>query len=154
MTIDQTGRGILEAICALESAIASQSGDELDRIAALARALDGLVHQYNIAPDTEPDQGEDAPLVEHGVFLDPINAAFPSFGFYADVDPSDDLNQGIGAGLAYDDLADIATDLADVRWYFDQGRPETAIWDFRFGYQSHWGRHLHDLRRYLYHRLN
>ena len=58
---------------------------------------------------------------------------------------------GIGcyAVDAIDDLADIAKDLIQFMWFLDNVSLSDAIWDFRFGYQSHWGPHLHGLRAYL-----
>jgi hypothetical protein len=78
-------------------------------------------------------------------------ARFPDFGFYSVADPGD-LPGEVLVGDAIDDLCDIARDLREVRWLADHGHEADAIFAFRFGYQSHWGQHLHDLRRYLYFR--
>lgn len=145
---------IRASIEAFFRAVTDGAGDELDRLATLAKALDGLVQAYNSAPETEPDEFGDAPRQDVQPMLSAISDAFPSIGLYADVDPTGDFTQEMWTGDAIDDLSDIARDLADVIWYFEKRRPETAIWDFRFGYQSHWGRHLHDVRRYLHSHLN
>lgn len=38
----------------------------------------------------------------------------------------------------------------EVLWLFENADENDAIWDFRFGYQTHWGRHLHEMRVYLH----
>lgn len=78
--------------------------------------------------------------------------AFPSFGFYADVTPEPISAPDVIVGDAIDDLADIAVELQEVEWRWTNTSPEDAAWAFRFGYQSHWGKHLHNLRRYLHDR--
>jgi hypothetical protein len=77
--------------------------------------------------------------------------AFPELGYYPCVYPGDDPS-GDKASLAdaADDLADIAGDLVEVLWHFDNSTPEEAVWEYRFGYQHHWGDHLHGLRNYLH----
>jgi hypothetical protein len=52
--------------------------------------------------------------------------------------------------IAASDLAEIASDLSEVLWLFENASHNDAVWDFRFGYQSHWGRHLHEVRTYLH----
>jgi len=41
-----------------------------------------------------------------------------------------------------DDLADIYLDLEEGLRYLQKGDAEKAIWVWRFGFWSHWGRHL------------
>lgn len=51
---------------------------------------------------------------------------------------------------AVGDLVEIAADLMEVLWLFDNASENDAIWQFRWGYRHHWGRHLHELRVYLH----
>ena len=53
-------------------------------------------------------------------------------------------------GDAVDDLTDIVHDLSDVAWCWDHTGPDEAIWRFRFGFQTHWGQHLFNLRSYIH----
>jgi hypothetical protein len=56
-------------------------------------------------------------------------------------------------GAGWDDLADITSDLREVLWCWENTSEADAAWHFRFLYQIHWGRHLHNLRSYLHMRL-
>ena len=66
-------------------------------------------------------------------------AAFPDLGWYALVDPEDGPEQEIGLSIAVGDLAEIPSDLLGVLWLFENASHNDAVWDFRFGYQTHWG---------------
>ena len=118
----------------------------------LSKALDGLVATYHGVPDVEPDTTEasPAPRADERSIIDAATAAFPELDWYALVDPQDGQEQKIGMSFAVGDLAEIAADLMEVLWLFENASHNDAVWEFRFGYQSHWGRHLHELRGYLH----
>lgn len=118
----------------------------------LAKALDQLVITYHSTPDVSPDSVEAsaAPKTEERPIIDAVSAAFPDLGFYALVDPDGGPEQGMGMALAPGDLAEIAVDLLEVLWLFENAGHNDAVWEFRFGYQYHWGKHLHELRPYLH----
>jgi len=63
------------------------------------------------------------------------------------------MNSECMTGDAIDDLADIYGDLIGVSWLWENSGEADAVWHFRFGYQTHWGRHLLDLRSYLHWKL-
>jgi Domain of unknown function (DUF5063) len=44
-------------------------------------------------------------------------------------------------GMLSDDLSDICRDLCDGIERYDVGHTREAIWEWRFGFESHWGRH-------------
>lgn len=137
-------RGYLELL-------GSASGEPHERQARLAEALDRLCAAYNETDDIEPDTEEvDSPRADPKPFGEQAAASFPELGFYPEVDPLAGFKQEISQGWGLDDLTDIAIDLTEVLWLFEQTRVNDAIWTFRWGYQSHWGHHLHDLRRYLH----
>jgi hypothetical protein len=118
----------------------------------LAKALDELVATYHRVADVEPDTTEAsaAPRPDEKRIVDAATAKFPDLGWYALVDPEGAPDQQVGMSIAASDLAEIASDLMGVLWLFENGSHNDAVWDFRFGYQSHWGRHLHELRTYLH----
>ena len=120
------------------------------RLVKLCEALDRLVAEYHRAPDVEPDTEGVSDSVPYEPLAARASASFPELGLYADVDPSEVLPQEVGVGDAIDDLADIARDLTGVLGLINNGATNDAIWEFRFGYQTHWGIHLHNLRRYLH----
>ena len=69
-------------------------------------------------------------------------------------DPTKD-SEAIGGSLA-DDLADIYRDLKNVLVKSDTHpiRPEDKIWEWRFSYCSHWGKHAIDVLHVLHFRLH
>jgi hypothetical protein len=122
-----------------------------ERQTGLAAVLDDLCVAYNKTRDVEPETMElDSPRADLKRIGERTAPSFPELGFYAEVDPLQGQDQQVGQGWALDDLMDIATDLAEVLWFLDQRRIDDAIWQFRWGYQNHWGDHLHGLRRFLH----
>jgi len=129
----------------------SAPADPRERQLQLAVVLDRLCAAYNQTHDVVPDtEAEDAPRADYKKFVEQAAASFPEFGFYSDVDPLEGIDQELMQGCGLDDLADIAVDLTGVLWLLGQRRVDDAIWEFRWGYENHWGHHLHDLRRYLH----
>ena len=142
---------MVAAILGYLELLKDEPDDETVRLRRLTEALDRLVIEYHRAPDVEPDEAEvESPTVPYEPLAKRASASFPELGLYADVDPQDGPEQVVGQGDAIDDLADIARDLTEVLWHLDNVGVNDAIWDFRFGYQTHWGVHLHRLRRYLH----
>ena len=128
-----------------------KSVDTLKELGDLARAMDRLVLCYHDTPDVGPDTtNSEAPRVDKAPFIERATAAFPELGWYALVDPEGDPGQQVGMSIAVGDLVEIAADLMEVLWLFDNASENDAIWQFRWGYQNHWGRHLHELRVYLH----
>ena len=125
--------------------------DTLKELGELARAMDRLVMCYHDTPDVEPDAtGSEAPRVDEAPLIEVATAAFPNLDWYALVDPEDGPDQQLRMSIAVGDLVEIAADLMEVLWLFENASENDAIWQFRWGYQHHWGRHLHELRVYLH----
>ena len=77
---------------------------------------------------------------------------FPDFGYY-NMPISITQQPGEpqwGGGYAIDDIGDIATDLHEVAWCWQNTSIEDALWHFRFGFESHWGEHLRYLQLYIH----
>lgn len=120
------------------------------RLSSLAQHLDQLVLAYYSTTDVEGDhENLDTPPHDYSAVYGRMGALFPSLGYYADVEPTEDFDQKPSIGDAIDDLADIYSDMVDVVWYAENASLNEATWHFRFGYQVHWGAHLHNVRRYL-----
>jgi hypothetical protein len=49
-----------------------------------------------------------------------------------------------------DDIADIFNDVLEGLRCFDYGRVPDAVWEWAFGFQSHWGRHASSAIRTLH----
>lgn len=120
----------------------------------LAQSLDNLTLVYFATPDVEPitDEPTNAPSIDEAYYASRAARLFPELQIYWTVDPEGKENQEIGAAFPESDLAEIANDLSQVIWEFKNGSEADAIWEFRFGYQHHWGDHLHDLRHYIHRR--
>lgn len=130
---------------------APPAGDDA-RLAALCLCLDRLALAYHSVPDTQPSDIE-APESDNEAYLDEVALAFPDFGLYPTVASDMQSDPEIAMGDAQDDLVDIARDLTKVIWLSENADPADAAWEFRLGYRHHWGRQLHELRRYLHARM-
>jgi hypothetical protein len=53
-------------------------------------------------------------------------------------------------GSVADDIGDIYLDVARGLLAFDSGDRDEALWEWGFGFQSHWGRHAVDVIRALH----
>lgn len=132
---------------------APPAGDDT-RLAALTYALDRLALAYHSVPDASPADDDLAPPADLDEDLfDQVANAFPDFGFYYVIEPTSNPDITPTMADAQDDLVDIAKDLAETLWRFEHLGPDDAAWYFRFSYKSHWGQHLHDIRRYLHARV-
>ncbi|MFC7500238.1 hypothetical protein ACFQRC_13505 [Enterovirga sp. GCM10030262] len=125
--------------------------DESPSDEELARGLDELAMAYHAAPEGAPadDDGE-PPKFDFRESYARIGTRFPAYGYYAVADPTEPINGKDLVGDAIDDLADIARDLDEVVWRFEQLGADDAHWHFKLLYRSHWGRHLRELSHYLH----
>src|SRR5258707_558910 len=136
---------MIAAVRAYLSLIEAPLSSNEARLSALAEALDRLAFAYHHV--TETDFHYDVLDRPHDVYQAAHKAMgrrFPELGFYAAA--SKDVTGPSTTGDAIDDLVDIADELQQVQWLWDNRSPEAASNQFRTGYRFHWGRHLHDLR--------
>ena len=80
-----------------------------------------------------------------------VTAQFPNFGCY---NVAGDVTKNIGDGKAIvgdaiDDVADIARDLFEAKWCWENNSPEDGLWHFKNSFESHWSQHLRELQIYL-----
>ena len=124
---------------------------EAERLRALATALATLDYVYHSAAEVPFVEFDDPPPRSgYKATCAIVARAFPKFGFYAVVTLDPDPDAKVMVGDAIDDLADIALELEEVEWLWDNRGPQEAAWQFQFGYRSHWGTHLHDVQRYVH----
>jgi hypothetical protein len=95
---------------------------------------------------------EDLPEQNYKPLRDLVKSRFPDFGNYnLAKDVSNNLAETeVMVGDAIDDIADIAGDLYDISWCWNQNSAEDGLWHFKNGFSSHWGRHLRELQLYLF----
>jgi hypothetical protein len=118
----------------------------------LAQAQRRLLELYMAAvalPQVKPTEGDDAdanpprPAIEFDM-LDAYSAVFDP---YAD-------NEVVGASLT-DDFGDIYSDLkAGLDLWKSEGSRINAIWQWRFMFDAHWGRHAINALGALHHARN
>ena len=80
-----------------------------------------------------------------------IGNRFPSLGYY-NIPSTISVNVGeaeMHTGDALDDLADIANELSECVWRWQNNSENDALWHFRFSYETHWRSHLRSLQLYL-----
>lgn len=117
----------------------------------LARALDALALAYHNTPYGKPSNVDIRPEKEdYQIVRRQAEKLFPELGLYGIADPLEVPNEKAMIGDAMDDISDIIRDLKEVFWRWQNLGADDAHWHFRFGYQTHWGRHLHELRLYLH----
>jgi len=128
--------------------------DRAARLDELARALDELAVAIHVLPEGEVADGWEKepkpPQVDYNRLSKLAARSFPELGYYPWADPVGPIGEISMTGDAIDDLADIAKDLSEAMWVWDNVNETTAAWDLHFGYRTHWGAHLHNLRAYLH----
>ena len=125
-------------------------------LTTLERMLDRLTFAAtHVQPEFDEREWPDPPRRGMAAY-DARRAAavrcFPSLGFYSVADPLAEPGEKCEplVGDAIDDLADIACDLQEVIWRWENTSREDAIWLFRFNYRTHWGEHARQLQVYLH----
>ena len=74
----------------------------------------------------------------------------PVDGYWTIFDPSKvEENEAVFTELS-DDLADIYRDIKYGLTLFDAGHFSEAIWEWKFNYKIHWGRHLLSAQKVIY----
>lgn len=117
----------------------------------LLRSLDELAMAYHHTPEGNPSETDVTPTrKDYQERYVSLGKRFPNYGYYAVSDPTEPVNEKGMVGDAIDDLADIAADLEEVVWRFENLDANDAHWHFRFLFEIHWGMHLRELSLYLH----
>lgn len=135
------------------SIILTDEGEEADRIQRLIVSLDELALAANKVNDTSDEHYyPEPPPRDYDDTRKNIGKLFPSLGIYnIALDVSDQIAQTtLAIGDAIDDMADIAGDLEEVLWRFKNTSENDALFNFKFLFRIHWGRHLRELQLYLH----
>jgi hypothetical protein len=131
----------------------NKNEDSLDNLRALVRVLDNLAWVYHFVSYEFDEQASDPPTHDSQIYITMRNLAeskFPMLGHYSTVALLEVPASEMMRGDALDDLADIACELHGVLWRLENTSEDDALWQFQFGYDSHWGKHMRDLQVYLY----
>jgi hypothetical protein len=141
----------IEMIDAVRAFLDFVTSDATDAdLHVLCEALDRLSLAYHQAPRGSLESDAEPPGTDNTNLRETISRRFPTLGFYATTTPAEDPDSAVMMGDAIDDLLDIARELKEIVWRWENTGPNDAAGHFRFLYEVHWGQHLHDLRRYLH----
>ena len=118
----------------------------LDKLAFLQHSVDYTFDQKDY-PDAPPQDPQELRRM--------VEKHFRELGYYnvPNCVTQQIAETKIDVGDAIDDIADIARELYEVRWYWTNTSVDHALWYFRNNYWSHWEEHLRTLQLYL-HRLD
>lgn len=113
---------------------------------------------YHALQPVEPTSyAIDAGKRDHAAAYRRLAASFPEFGFYSEMAPDASYKGALDGpmmGDAVDDLEDIVGDLSEVAVLLRKGETANAIWQFRFSFETHWGRHLRSLQGYIHYLIH
>ena len=151
---------VREAIRGVLKLLEPDSRDPAEREAALRLALDRLClaaatlrPTFSGEPPTFADGDPPLPVATYPDLYQRLAPLFPGLGYYnAVTELQDKLMDSSVLAMAdgLDDLADIMLDLLEVQSLWETlGEPD-ALWEFRFGFESHWGYHLRALQLLLH----
>ena len=119
---------------------------------ALILALDKLALAYHFSEHQFDEKHyPEPPSKDYQQLRTLVTQRFPNFGYYnlPEVVTSKISDPGVIVGDAIDDIIDIALDIEEIRWRWNNTSSFDALWHFRFRYW-HWGKHLRELQFYLY----
>jgi len=93
----------------------------------------------------------DSPDYDYKSHYNKIKNNFPTLGYYNTVsDISKNINStSIVIGDSIDDLTDIHIEIKTILWLWENTSVANALWQFKNGFDFHWGSHLRNLQVYL-----
>ena len=149
MSRDEIKQTIDDFLSLVEKGCGSTEENE----AKLKLLLDKLaLAQHFAAYKFDETDYADAARKDYGDLRKLVSAQFPKYGMY---NIAEDVSVNVGAGKetivgdAIDDLADIAKDLYEAKFCWENNSPDDGLWHFKFNFDSHWSHHLRGLQIYL-----
>lgn len=146
---------LIEAIKSYLNVINDLTDDESEAIERLISSLDHLAFiARNISFQFNDREYPEPPEIDYSEIRQAVQSRFPSLGFY---NIAGNISDNVGdsemhTGDSIDDISDIAKDMKDILWYFDNTSTDNALFYFDMGFKSHWGRQLRELQLYLHDR--
>jgi hypothetical protein len=148
MSRDEIKQTIDDFLSLIEKGCGSTEENE----AKLKLLLDKLaLAQYFVTYKFDKKDYADAPRKTDAELRKMVTVQFPNYGYY---NVAEDVTTKIGesnaiVGDAIDDIADIAKELYETKWRWDNNSPEDSLWHFKNNFEMHWGEHLRELQIYL-----
>jgi hypothetical protein len=101
--------------------------------------------------ETEPEFGPAATPEPASVSLDNLAEYLDQRRYYREIfDPYEDAPKDEVFGDLFDDLQDIHRDLSRGLVHWHEGDGGRALWEWRFGLETHWGEHATSALRALF----
>jgi hypothetical protein len=126
-------------------------------LAEVAQALAELVAAVGRLPDVDPtdaDLPEEPSLVRVRDRWGPVESVLGDSGWYSTTPDACIFDAGGVWWPLTDDLVDVWADVKRGLVALDLGAPEVdVLWQWRFDFYAHWGRHATDALRALHARL-
>lgn len=130
------------------------SADERALVLRLRARVATLVAAAVALPDVEVTTSETSPSVGHEAWtvrFGALDAALGSAAAYWTALPIGVGEADVALAPLADDLADIWRDLRSALDWLDSGAdPADAVWEWRFGFETHWGHHAVQALRALH----
>lgn len=147
MTADEIETAVSDYLNLIEKGEENEDAN----IRALEEILDRLALAWHHIEPVSEEGHADPPRKSYDQLRSAAADQFPSFGYYNIPDRVTNkiAQSDIIVGDAIDDLADIARDLHDVSWRFEETSTEDALCDYHLKYRLHWREHLRNLQFYL-----
>jgi len=148
MNNDMARKAVYDYLALIEN----PPGNEAEDLQALELALDQLALAYHFCTYEFEDGHPAPPDRNYAHFRELAVQHFPNFGYYnvPSVITDKIIQAEMYVGDAIDDVSEIAGDLKQVAWAWENTSENDAIWHFRFGFDSHWGTHLRNLQGYVH----
>ena len=119
----------------------------------MARLLLSELHWAALRlPEVEPDDEETRDVVGQGEWKTVCRRfeGLPVAGYWDVFDPLKEEEKEPIFNRLPDDLADIYRDVKEGLHLYDAGRVNSAVWEWRFNFQIHWGQHLTGAQRAIH----
>ena len=145
---------VIEAIQEYLSILDSDTSED-EAIKDLIVSLDELAFlSHNISYEPNGKDHPDPPERDRSKTLEKVRNRFPSLGFYNVAgEISDKISEcDVHVGDAICDIAEIADNLNEALWYFNNTSNDSALFYFKLDFAAHWGRILRELQLYLHDR--
>jgi hypothetical protein len=130
----------------------SLPGDPFQEMKIAQQLLSELQFRVVALPDLEPSEEDYVDVITseqrkdvYGRFM-----VLPVQGYWDTYDPLGEEGKEPVFNLLPDDLADIYKDIKEGLKLFEEGKINDAVWEWRFHFEGHWGRHLTSAQRAIY----
>jgi len=108
-------------------------------------------HYFNIQFVFDETDYDDYDNIEYKEIRTNVESNFHDFGYYKSILDINDLYKydDVAMGDAIDDLADIISDLLEIKWRIENNSLADGLWYFQFIFKAHTQQDILDLLNYI-----